>query len=508
MLIISNLMAITWQQVVMWVIGGLLIYLAINKGMVINGKEYTASCEVDVCIQTIFGTRLHFDTAGWANMNIGESRDVTEGLWIAGDETISVEYRSDDPSVAYVDDANILHAVSRGETYVYMVVTSSNGEVNTRNMLVTVGMPEPALESVTTTFTSYAVGAEGLQDWHEVWIDYQTTPFNMNSDLVFTSSNEGVAIADHSCIHGITPGTTTVTITSKKNPAIHIPIEIAVFGKLEIKPQMSGTFLTGSTIPLHIEGQTWDDELVSSIQWYLHNVDSSSSVESWVDEDMRLHVGNDAGNLRIHAHVNFRDGHFVDVFGLVAVDNTNTAQYAPYYCHRSTNVLYANVGDAIDTWVHTFDNVGVASATYKSANPDIASVSGIADSVNSIITCNALGSTYVTATITREDGVTVNATLSVNVIEVEQPDFYLGIDTKVIKVGGTSRFHLAEENTNSRRPTSNVTFSDPSIAEATYDKGTDTWLITGLKAGAVEMTVSGTYGNLTTTKTYTICVID
>lgn len=33
MLIISNLMAITWQQVVMWVIGGLLIYLAINKGM-------------------------------------------------------------------------------------------------------------------------------------------------------------------------------------------------------------------------------------------------------------------------------------------------------------------------------------------------------------------------------------------------------------------------------------------------------------------------------------------
>lgn len=33
MLIISNLLAITWQQVVMWIIGGLLVYLAIAKGM-------------------------------------------------------------------------------------------------------------------------------------------------------------------------------------------------------------------------------------------------------------------------------------------------------------------------------------------------------------------------------------------------------------------------------------------------------------------------------------------
>jgi len=33
MLIISNLLAITWQQALMWVIGGLLIYLAIKKGM-------------------------------------------------------------------------------------------------------------------------------------------------------------------------------------------------------------------------------------------------------------------------------------------------------------------------------------------------------------------------------------------------------------------------------------------------------------------------------------------
>ena len=33
MLIVSNLLAITWQQAVMWVIGGLLIYLAIKKGM-------------------------------------------------------------------------------------------------------------------------------------------------------------------------------------------------------------------------------------------------------------------------------------------------------------------------------------------------------------------------------------------------------------------------------------------------------------------------------------------
>ena len=33
MLIVSNLMAITWQQMVMWVIGALLIYLAVKKGM-------------------------------------------------------------------------------------------------------------------------------------------------------------------------------------------------------------------------------------------------------------------------------------------------------------------------------------------------------------------------------------------------------------------------------------------------------------------------------------------
>ncbi len=33
MLILSNLIAITWQQVVMWVIGAILIYLAIKKGM-------------------------------------------------------------------------------------------------------------------------------------------------------------------------------------------------------------------------------------------------------------------------------------------------------------------------------------------------------------------------------------------------------------------------------------------------------------------------------------------
>ena len=33
MLIVSNLMAITWQQMVMWVIGALLIYLAVKRGM-------------------------------------------------------------------------------------------------------------------------------------------------------------------------------------------------------------------------------------------------------------------------------------------------------------------------------------------------------------------------------------------------------------------------------------------------------------------------------------------
>ena len=41
MLILNNLISISWQQVLMWVIGATLIYLAIKKGMEPTPVSYT-----------------------------------------------------------------------------------------------------------------------------------------------------------------------------------------------------------------------------------------------------------------------------------------------------------------------------------------------------------------------------------------------------------------------------------------------------------------------------------
>ena len=137
-------------------------------------------------------------------------------------------YESSDTDIAVVSPSGVVYAVAPGEATI--TVSSNDDRVTDCSATMTI-IVRPTIEDIAVVndegLPAEVVEISGVGETYQCVV--QVYPEGANSDVIYTSENEGIAAVDETgLIRGVANGDTTVTVTSVKNSNINFTISVHV----------------------------------------------------------------------------------------------------------------------------------------------------------------------------------------------------------------------------------------------------------------------------------------
>ncbi len=178
--------------------------------------EFTATCEVTVT--DILTTNIIIDNA--LSLTVGESSTIALTVLPAGAST-TVEWSSDKPAVATVDNTGKVTAVSAGTAHI--TATSTDGtDITSEKCVVTVS--NIAVTAVALNNSSAIVRLGG-----SAALTATVSPANATvQEVVWTSSKTDVATVKDGVVTAVSAGSTTITAASAEDAYIKATCSINV----------------------------------------------------------------------------------------------------------------------------------------------------------------------------------------------------------------------------------------------------------------------------------------
>ncbi|QIN98640.1 hypothetical protein birk_66 [Salmonella phage birk] len=421
------------------------------------------SCTVTVIPPVVHVTGVEFLTQSPLNVNIGSTAGTSIRISPEDATDKTVTYESSAPGVATVDtDGNVTGIVAGNAT----VTVKTNDGNFTDSIEVKVTDPSIAVTDVAWAPDSPTKVSIG----HQVQTKIVITPDNAtNKKVSYNSSNpDAVTVDTNGVIHGQSPGTSTITVTTDDGGLeasfVATCTEVAV-----ITPDGLGGIPIGGTQQFTYTVSPSDAELTNiryeSADPAIATVDSSGVVTG---------VASGGCNIWIYATSNG-----ADISAATWAQISEKVQVYPQYAEW----LVGNTKQ-LDVEIYPSDSKSV-TVTYESSNDAIISIDA-----NGLMTAKSEGSATITANVVM-NGVAASGTTSPYVSELSVTTDSL----PALTVGNTQQLVVTV------RPEYAKTDPDYSIQYTTTDDTvatvSNTGVITGVGSGGCRIGATVTVRNAT-----------
>ena len=142
------------------------------------------------------------------SLKVGASYAIVPEVLPSNTTNKEVTYKSADEKIATVAADGKVTAVAEGETTI--TVTATSGVYNTVKVVVSSQGGSSNIETISLSLKSVTLSPGGSVQLYQSY-----SPSDANaSELIWTSSNPGVASVDNGLIVAISPGTTTITVSN------------------------------------------------------------------------------------------------------------------------------------------------------------------------------------------------------------------------------------------------------------------------------------------------------
>ena len=142
------------------------------------------------------------------SLKVGASYSIVPEVLPSNTTNKAVAYKSADEKIATVTADGKVTAVAIGETTI--TVTAASGVYNTVKVVVSASGGSSEIETISLSLKSVTLSPGGSVQLYQSY-----SPSDANaSELIWTSSNPGVASVDNGLIIAISPGTTTITVSN------------------------------------------------------------------------------------------------------------------------------------------------------------------------------------------------------------------------------------------------------------------------------------------------------
>ena len=142
------------------------------------------------------------------SLKVGASYAIVPEVLPSNTTNKAVTYKSADEKIATVAADGKVTAVAEGETTI--TVTAASGVYNTVKVVVSSQGGSSDIETISLSLKSVTLSPGGSVQLYQSY-----SPSDANaSELIWTSSNPGVASVDNGLIVAISPGTTTITVSN------------------------------------------------------------------------------------------------------------------------------------------------------------------------------------------------------------------------------------------------------------------------------------------------------
>ena len=142
------------------------------------------------------------------SLKVGASYAIVPEVLPSNTTNKEVTYKSADEKIATVAADGKVTAVAEGETTI--TVTAASGVYNTVKVVVSSQGGSSNIETISLSLKSVTLSPGGSVQLYQSY-----SPSDANaSELIWTSSNPGVASVDNGLIVAISPGTTTITVSN------------------------------------------------------------------------------------------------------------------------------------------------------------------------------------------------------------------------------------------------------------------------------------------------------
>ena len=142
------------------------------------------------------------------SLKVGASYAIVPEVLPSNTTNKEVTYKSADEKIATVAVDGKVTAVAEGETTI--TVTAASGVYNTVKVVVSSQGGSSNIETISLSLKSVTLSPGGSVQLYQSY-----SPSDANaSELIWTSSNPGVASVDNGLIVAISPGTTTITVSN------------------------------------------------------------------------------------------------------------------------------------------------------------------------------------------------------------------------------------------------------------------------------------------------------
>lgn len=178
-----------------------------------------------------------------SEINVGEDFTITVKVLPSDATNPKVKYSSSNSSVATIKNG-VVTGISQGEVTI-SVASESNPSIKKEFNLKVVEVavePDPTLEKEIESIT--LSGPSEVEEGKSIIIDIDITPADATSEVVWTSSNEGIATVRNGVVNGISQGEAVIKAKSKTNDNIYDEVTIKVIEKQEAEKPIAPTSIT------------------------------------------------------------------------------------------------------------------------------------------------------------------------------------------------------------------------------------------------------------------------
>lgn len=139
----------------------------------------------------------------------------------------SVTWKSENPSIATVDEKGLVTGVSEGSATI-IATSVKNSEISGSYIVLVEKEEEVVIEPTGVTITAVGGGATSCKVGEEIALSATVSPENASQSVVWSTSDETVASVNKGKVKGVKAGTVTITATAKGHATVFATIEITI----------------------------------------------------------------------------------------------------------------------------------------------------------------------------------------------------------------------------------------------------------------------------------------
>ncbi|GIU32232.1 S-layer family protein [Shewanella sp. MBTL60-007] len=463
-----------------------------------NGTEFSASAELTVTDATVTSLQV---TPANTSIAAGLEQAFTAQALMSDSSVLDVttnaalSWSSSDANIATIDtDTGIAIGVAAG-TVTITASGSANGTEFSASAELTVTDATVTSLQVTPANTSIAAGLEQAFTAQALMSDSSVLDVTTNAALSWSSSDSNIATidTDTGIATGVAAGTVTITASGNVNgtefsASAELTVTDATVTSLQVTPAntsiAAGLEQAFTAQALMSDSSVLDVTTNAALSW-----SSSDSNIATIDTDTGIATGVAAGTVTITASGNVDGSIFAESVELTVTDATVTnLQVTPANTNIAAGLEQAFTAQALMSDSSVLDVTTNAALSWSSSDSNIATI----DTDTGIATAVAAGTVTITAS-GRANGTEFSASAQLTVTDATVTSLQVTPANTSIAAGleqaFTAQALMSDSSVLDVTTNAALSWSSSDSNIATID--TDTGIATGVAAGTVTITASG-----------------